>query len=67
MFFYFRFREKDAKFPNRTELKANPPDARKLIIHHLNAMTKYEFQVIGVNELGDGMFSEIVEAQTKGK
>ena len=29
--------------------------------------TKYEFQVIGENEFGDGMYSAIIEAQTKGK
>ncbi len=28
---------------------------------------RYEFQVIGTNEYGDGMYSEIIEAQTKGE
>ena len=62
-----RYREKDSKFTNWIELPVNPPDARKIQIHDLNANTRYEFQVIGTNEYGDGMFSEIIEASTKGK
>ena len=45
----------------------NPPNARKIEIHNLIANTKYEFQVMGINQYGDGMFSEIIEASTKGK
>ncbi len=44
----------------------NPPNARKVEIHNLAANTKYEFQVMGINQYGDGMFSEIIEASTKG-
>ena len=44
----------------------NPPNARKIEIHNLIANTKYEFQVMGINQFGDGMFSEIIEASTKG-
>ena len=62
-----RYREKDSKFTNWIELPVNPPDARNIQIHDLNANTRYEFQVIGTNEYGDGMFSEIIEASTKGK
>ena len=62
-----RYREKDSKFTNWIELPVNPPDARKIQIHDLNANTRYEFQVIGTNEYGDGMFSEIIEASTKGR
>ena len=61
-----RYREKDSKFTNWIELPVNPPDARNIQIHDLNANTRYEFQVIGTNEYGDGMFSEIIEASTKG-
>ena len=64
---HWRYREKDSKFTNWIELPVNPPDARKIQIHDLNANTRYEFQVIGTNEYGDGMFSEIIEASTKGK
>ncbi|XP_059095272.1 protein turtle-like isoform X4 [Tigriopus californicus] len=60
-----RYREKDSKFPNWIELAVNPPDARKIRIHNLKSNTKYEFQVIGTNEYGDGMYSQIIEAQTK--
>ena len=62
-----RYREKDSKFTNWVELPVNPPDARKIQIHNLEQNTRYEFQVIGTNEIGDGMFSEIIEASTKGK
>ena len=63
---FFRYREKDSKFPNWIELPVNPPNARKIEIHNLIANTKYEFQVMGINQFGDGMFSEIIEASTKG-
>ena len=53
--------------PNWIELPVNPPNARKIQIHNLSAGTTYEFQVIGINEYGDGMMSQIVEARTKGK
>jgi hypothetical protein len=62
----FRYREKDSKFPNWLELPVNPPNARKVEIHNLASNTKYEFQVMGINQYGDGMFSEIIEASTKG-
>ena len=52
---------------NWIELPVNPPDARKIQIHNLLSGTTYEFQVIGKNEFGDGMYSQIVEARTKGK
>ena len=63
----FRYRESDPKSRNWLELPINPPDARKVKIHNLTPRTKYEFQVIGENEFGDGMYSAIIEAQTKGK
>ena len=62
-----RYREKDSKFPNWIELPVNPPDARRIQIHDLSSRTRYEFQVIGTNEFGDGMYSEIIEAQTNGR
>ena len=67
--FSYRYRETDSKASNWNwiELPVNPPDARKVKIHNLTPRTKYEFQVIGMNEFGDGMYSEIIEAQTKGK
>ena len=67
MTFNFRYREKDSKFPNWIEMSVNPPDSRKIVIHNLVANTKYVFQVIGTNEYGDGMYSEIIEAKTKGE
>jgi len=35
-----RYREKDSKFPNWIELPVNPPDARKIQIHHLSSRTR---------------------------
>ena len=64
----FRYREKaPSAHPNWIEFPVNPPDARFSKIFNLQANTLYEFQVIGTNEFGDGMFSEIVQASTKGK
>jgi len=60
-----RYREKDSRMPNWIELPVNPPNARKIQIHNLSAGTTYEFQVIGINDYGDGMMSQIVEARTK--
>ena len=65
--FFFRYRETNSKSWNWIELPVNPPDARKVKIHNLTPRTKYEFQVTSFNEFGDGMYSQIIEAQTKGK
>ena len=35
-------------------------------IHNLQPGTVYEFQVVGKNVLGDGMYSNLVTEQTKG-
>jgi hypothetical protein len=60
-----RYRETNSKSWNWIELPVNPPDARKVKIHNLTPRTKYEFQVTSFNEFGDGMYSQIIEAQTK--
>ena len=44
-----------------------PPGSTRTVIHNLQPGTTYEFQVIGKNVLGDGMFSNIVKESTKGK
>ena len=67
LYFFFRYRETNSKSWNWIELPVNPPDARKVKIHNLTPRTKYEFQVTSFNEFGDGMYSQIIEAQTKGK
>ena len=64
---FFRYRETNSKSWNWIELPVNPPDARVVKIHNLTPRTKYEFQVTSFNEFGDGMYSQIIEAQTKGK
>ena len=64
---FCRYREKDSKFPNWIEMAVNPPDSRKIVIHNLLANTNYVFQVTAHNEYGDGMYSEIIEAKTKGE
>jgi len=60
-----RYKEKDTRSNNWIELPVNPPEAKKVQIHNLLQGTLYEFQVIGMNEYGDGMYSQIVEAKTK--
>ncbi|XP_032791333.2 protein turtle isoform X2 [Daphnia magna] len=45
----------------------DPPANTKTVIHNLQPGTSYEFQVIGKNILGDGMFSNIVKERTKGQ
>ena len=47
-------------------LDVDPPDSTKTVIDNLQPGTSYEFQVIGKNVLGDGMFSNIVKESTKG-
>lgn len=44
----------------------DPPSHTKTVIHNLQPGTSYEFQVIGKNVLGDGMFSNIIKERTKG-
>ncbi|XP_046649399.1 protein turtle-like isoform X4 [Daphnia pulicaria] len=45
----------------------DPPTNTKTVIHNLQPGTSYEFQVIGKNVLGDGMFSNIIKERTKGQ
>jgi len=41
--------------------------ATEITIQRLTPSTDYQFQVVGKNSLGDGMFSQIINVQTKGK
>jgi len=60
-----RYKEQDSRTPNWIELPVHPPEARRIQLNNLSQGTTYDFQVIGMNEYGDGMFSQIVSARTK--
>ena len=38
-----------------------------MIVVSFSNLLAFRFQIIGINEYGDGMMSQIVEARTKGK
>ena len=44
----------------------DPPMSTHAEIHNLQPGTVYEFQVVGKNVLGDGMYSNLVTERTKG-
>ena len=60
----FRYRQEGA--PQWIPVDVEPQGSTKAVIHNLQPGTIYEFQVIGKNVLGDGMFSNIVKETTKG-
>ncbi|XP_059471530.1 protein turtle-like isoform X2 [Neocloeon triangulifer] len=43
-----------------------PSGSTEITIQRLTPSTDYQFQVVGKNSLGDGMFSQIISVQTKG-
>ena len=49
-----------------SQIDVQTPGSTSLEIHNLTPGSTYEFQVQGKNELGDGMFSDIVTASTEG-
>ena len=49
------------------QIEVKPPGSTTVTIHNLSPGSTYEFQVQGKNDLGDGMFSDIVTATTKGE
>ncbi|KAL7638192.1 UNVERIFIED_CONTAM: hypothetical protein RMT77_011817 [Armadillidium vulgare] len=48
-----------------SQIDVKPAGSTTVSIHNLSPQSTYEFQVQGKNELGDGMFSDIVTATTK--
>ncbi|KAI5710718.1 hypothetical protein M8J75_011009 [Diaphorina citri] len=46
-------------------IPVTPPGSTQITINRLTPATTYEFQVVGKNELGDGMLSNIVVVKTK--
>ena len=47
-------------------LRVVPDEATSLTIYNLFPITLYQFSVLSRNRLGDGLFSKIVTAKTKG-
>ncbi|XP_065332558.1 protein turtle isoform X2 [Cloeon dipterum] len=47
-------------------IPVTPPGSTEITIQRLTPSTDYQFQVVGKNSLGDGMFSQIIAVQTKG-
>lgn len=60
----YRYRQEGAA--QWIPVDVEPPFNTRTEIHNLQPGTTYEFQVIGKNVLGDGMFSNIVKERTKG-
>jgi len=50
---------------NWIPVDVDPPLSTRAEIHNLQPGTVYEFQVVGKNVLGDGMYSNLVTEQTK--
>ncbi|XP_047741035.1 protein turtle [Hyalella azteca] len=48
-----------------SQVEVQPPGSTAVTIHNLTPGSTYEFQVQGKNELGDGMFSDIITATTQ--
>lgn len=60
----FRYRQEGS--PQWIPMEVEASDSTSITIHSLQPGTVYEFQVIGKNVLGDGMYSNIVKERTKG-
>jgi hypothetical protein len=61
----FRYRETGAS--DWSTFPVSPSGSTEITIQRLTPSTDYQFQVVGKNALGDGMFSQIISVQTKGK
>ncbi|KAE8748422.1 hypothetical protein FOCC_FOCC004854 [Frankliniella occidentalis] len=57
-------RNGEANVANWSQIPVTPPGSTQVTINHLTPGTKYEFQVIGKNALGDGMLSKVIEVRT---
>jgi hypothetical protein len=59
-----RYKENTTKQWSTAEVK--PPKATVFTIRRLLPSTTYEFQVLASNKYGQGLYSELVAAKTKG-
>ena len=50
-----------------SQIEVKPPGRTTVTIHNLTPESTYEFQVQGKNDLGDGLFSDMITAKTKGE
>jgi len=62
---FLRYRETGAS--DWSTFPVSPSGSTEITIQRLTPSTDYQFQVVGKNSLGDGMFSQIINVQTKGK
>ncbi|XP_046388422.1 protein turtle-like isoform X3 [Ischnura elegans] len=46
-------------------IPVTPPGSTQVTINRLSPGTTYEFQVVGKNALGDGMFSKVISVRTR--
>lgn len=63
--FTFRYREQGAS--EWSTIPVTPSGSTQVTINPLSPGTTYEFQVIGKNKLGDGMFSKVITVRTLGR
>lgn len=47
-------------------LRVVPDEATQITVYKMYPDTNYEFTVLSRNRLGDGLFSKVVKAKTKG-
>jgi len=64
-FSYFRYRE--AGVSEWSTIPVTPPGSTQVTINRLSSGTTYEFQVVGKNEIGDGMLSKVITVRTLGE
>ena len=62
-----RFRSIINRVPSKFQtMRVEPQNTTRFTLYNLEPDTLYEFKVLARNELGDGQFSEVVQAHTLG-
>ena len=59
-----RYREAGAS--DWSTIPVTPSGSTQVTIQRLTPATTYQFQVVGKNALGDGMFSQVITVRTPG-
>jgi len=65
-FVYFISRYRPIGEAKWETLPVTPPGSTRITIRNLNPGKTYQFQIVGINDLGEGHPSEIVNVTTKG-
>jgi hypothetical protein len=60
-------RYKEAIASDWSTIPVTPSESTQVTINRLSSGTTYDFQVVGKNPLGDGMFSKIITVRTLGE